>query len=299
MPRPNEEWQVRTPWPDETVRLERHFKVATGTAPERRAWHQVIAASSPARIVGLAVLRETDSPAKADAPTHPELHLAWDVRPAWREHPAAAALLEAALTQARLSRARQVTTTLPADEALARLALQKGFAELSRQEVWGIPVAAALAQLEGRGGKVLAHLPVEVFSLDQAPLDQVRKICSTTNLLAPDQVRPSSPGVAGGFDPELSFGAGHPAKPDAILLGREQFGTAYLEILARNPEAMDLHFTGMLALLRAFFRAASALGLEQATCAVRSGNNVGLVPFARRAGGQRQESVAMLKLDLR
>ena len=298
MPKPNEEWQVRTPWPDETVRLEHHFKVATKIGPERRSWRWVIEVVAPARIVGLAVLRETDATAKASAPTYPELHLAWDVRPAWREHAAAEALLEAALAQARSSKAKQVTTTLPADESLARLAMQKGFAELSRQEVWGIPVAAALDQLEGRGSKVLEHFPVYVATLDHAPLDKVMKICSATNLLTPDQVRPSSPGVAGGFDPGLSFGAGHPANPAAILLGREQFGAAYLEILARNPEATDLHFTGMLALLRAFFRAAAARGLEQATCAVRSGNNVGLVPLARRAGGQRQESAAMLKLDL-
>jgi hypothetical protein len=298
MPGPNEKWQVRTPWPDEMVRLARHFKIDPRVDLKRCSWLWVIEVTAPERIVGLAVLHERHPLGESTATTNPEVHLTWDVRSAWQEHTASETLLDTALKQAGLSTAQRVITTLPADGILSKLAMQRGFTEHSRQEVWRIPVAAALAHLNDRGSKVLAHIPVDVSPIHRTPLDQIRKICSETKLLLPHQVRPSAPGVSGGFDPQLSFSAGDPANPDAILLGREQSGTAYLEVLARNQETPNMHFTGVIALLRAFFQATAALGLDEATCAVRSGSNFGLVPLARRAGGQRQESAALFQLDL-
>ena len=82
MPGPNEKWQVRTPWPDELVRLARHFKIEPRVDLKRCSWLWVIEVTAPERIVGLAVLHEST------ATTNQEAHLTWDVRSAWQEHTA-------------------------------------------------------------------------------------------------------------------------------------------------------------------------------------------------------------------
>lgn len=89
-----------------------------------------------------------------------------------------------------------------------------------------IPAATALGQLEERGGPLLVRSPVTVWPLGQASLERVRQICAAANLLMPDRVAASQPGIAGGFDPGLSFFAGDPANPVALLLAREHLGKA-------------------------------------------------------------------------
>ncbi len=295
MPKPESTaWTVRPPWPDEAVRLGKHFNVWTPLASARALGRWVIEAGEPERIVGVAILTETSPAPKPGAPTVPELRLAWEVRAAWQDRPAAEALLDAALTAARQSTVPRLVMTVVPDKALAALALRKGFEELSREEVWEVPVGAALVNLEDRGSQIIALTPLPISPIGQANLERVKKICAATTLLTPERVVPCRPGVAGGFDPGLSFFAGDPDQPAAVLLGREQLGKAYLEVLARNPDVKDLPLAGVLGLLRAFFRAAAALGMDQVSCAVRPDSLPGLVPVARRSGGKRQEAIAVV-----
>ncbi|MDB6173544.1 MAG: hypothetical protein JWL59_2855 [Chthoniobacteraceae bacterium] len=281
-------WMVRPPWPDETYRLAHHFTVQF--AEERGNWHRVIEAADPQRIVGFAALQELNRPA--------ELRLLWEIRLEWQAHAATEALLDLALKQARDMGARTVVTNAVPEATLAQLAVQRGFKEISRQEVWSIPVAPTLSLLEERGGPLLARSPVVVSPLVQSNLEQVRKICANAHLLTPESVRPRTPGIPAGFDPGLSFCAGDLANPGIVLLAREHFGKAYLEVIARNPEAVDFPHTGVIALMRAFYRAVAELGLEEVTCAITSGNNFGLVPLTRRAGARCTEAVASFRIDL-
>ncbi len=101
-----------------------------------------------------------------------------------------------------------------------------------------------------------------------------------------------------GFDSGLSFFTGEAGDPSAVLLAREYLGSAYLEALANHAQADDVPPTTVIALLRAFFRAVADLGLENVTCAVRSGTNLGMMRLARRCGAVLIESMTTLRLDM-
>ena len=126
----------------------------------------------------------------------------------------------------------------------------------------------------------------------------MKRICADARLLTAERVLPVGPGVQGGFTPSLSFFIGEADDPVAVLLGREQAGIAYLEVLARSSKTTKASASGVIALLRAFFRAVHDLKLDEVTCAVRPGENPGLVRLARRSEAERLEAVAVLRMGL-
>lgn len=286
-----ENWIVRAPLPDEYGRLSRHFPVTRGHA----SW--VIVAEAPYRIVGGAALQEMALNAKAGEPLKRGLRLECDIRPAWLNHAAGAALVDEALRDERAARGDFIEMRVTS-EALRRLAEQKGFTKVSGQEVWRIPVGAMLALLESRGGRMLERMPVSVRALGLANVERVKKICAAASLLTPERVSPNRTGVVTGFDPGLSFFAGPADDPSAVLLAREYLGSAYLEALANNSQLAEVPATTVIALLRAFFRAVAELGLEHVTCAVRAGTNQGMMRLAQRCGATVIESMTTLRLEV-
>ena len=288
-----ETWRVREPWLDEAPRLARHFQVEARRGQARRLGALVIEAGDPERLVGLANWGEVRQP-----PAQRVFWMEWEVRPLWRDHAAAEALLDATIARVRDAGGDELTMRVAADGVLHALARRRGFVERSRQEALNVPVAVALAQLEDRGGRIIEREPVVVFPLMQANLAQVKCLCAETQLLPAERVHPVGPGMSGGFEPALSFFIGEPDEPAAVLLGREQAGVAYLEVLASDPKARRSSASGVLALMRAFFRSVHALKLEEVTCAVRPESSPGLIGLIRRAGATRRDAVAVLRLVL-
>lgn len=189
-------------------------------------------------------------------------------------------------------------TRVAADGPLFASAQRMGFVEQSRQEALSVSVALALEQLEDIGTRVIEREPVVVSPVMQADLARVKALCSQTGLLPAERVHPLTPGMPGGFDPNLSFFVGETNEPVAVLLGREQAGVAYLEVLASDPAVRRASASGVVALMRAFFRAARALELGEVTCVVRPGSNPGLMALIRRTGSTSKEAVAELHLHL-
>ena len=298
MTKHNKNWSVRAPWDDELIRLERNFMVSMKNDPSRRAWRRVIEAVDPERIVGYACCQETMVEKNTNHALDESVRLIWDIRPAWRTSVAAEELLDEALAYAKESGCVRVFTCVVPGETLEELVRCRGFEEVSREEVWDIPVLVALAELEKRGGVMLAHTPVSVLPLEEVNIERVRRICGVTHLLTPERVVPVVPGLNHGFAPGLSFAVGEPEDPAAVLLGREYIGRGYLEVLARNPDAGNVSSAGVAALLIAFFRAVSALGLERVACVVKPGNISAMESLVRRVGGKRLEAVATFKLEM-
>jgi hypothetical protein len=296
---PNPTWKVRPPWPDELLRLERNFQIPglqIGAGVPVRRW--VIEASEPERIVGMAALKETLEPSPEDGLKASVLRFAWEVRPSWGNHPAAAAILETVLSEAKEAAASAVVTSAENDGWIENALLARGFREASRKQIWNINVQRAMGSLLGKFSRMLLRMPVQITNIDVSNLEPIRKICAHYKLLSPELVVPASPQARNGFDPRLSFVAGDPANPLAILMGRESKGKAYLEILARNAEHPNETPTASLGLLREFFLAAQKIGYDEVSCLFLFEQDSGIVSLIRRFGATRQESVSQFMLTL-
>jgi hypothetical protein len=295
---PNTTWKVRPPWPDEMLRLNRNFQIPSlqigGGVPVRR-W--VIEASKPERIVGMAVLKETEERQDAVGQKTGILRFAWEIRPSWSQHPAAEALLETVLNAANGAAATAVITSAENDGWMEKTLLAKGFLEVSRKQIWKIDVQSALVPLLGRLSRMLLRSPVEVTNVDVLNLEPIRKICAHYKLLTPELIFPTSLIAPSGFDPRLSFVAGDPANPLAIMMGRESKGTAYLEILARNTEHQNKTPTASIGLLLEFFLAAQKIGYKEVSCLFLFEQDSGILSLIRRFGATREESVSQFMLN--
>jgi hypothetical protein len=294
----NESWTIRAPWPDEEERLRRHFLTAAGGSPTSRSeWRRVIVAGEIERLVGLAELHRANP--EAGGKNDRALALFCEVRAAWASRPATDALIQEALAQARARQAGEVVAAVPADGALDERLRVAGFVHVGLKERWRVPVPEALAKLEARGASMLAHAPVAVAPIDHTDLERVREICTATGLLSAERVFPvGDGGEAGGFDRGLSFFAGDPARPDAVLLARERAGAVYLEVLARHPRSRTDMRTSVVALLRALFQAARRHERDDVYCEMTPSETPGLVALVRRVGGVRIAALRRLRRDM-
>jgi hypothetical protein len=256
----------------------------------------VIEASDPERIVGMAALREAENRLDGVKQIEGVLRFAWEVRPSWFNHPAVEALLESVVNESRESGAKGLIISAENEGFDEKILLGRGFEEVSRKQIWNIGVDLALDQLLAKFSRMLLRAPVEITHADVANLEPIRKICTHYKLLSPQSVVPLSLLAPTGFDPRLSFVAGSPSHPFAILLGREAKGKAYLDILARNAEYDHESPVASLGLLREFFLAAKKIGYEKSSCMLLFEQDSGIVSLLRRLGATREEAVSQLVL---
>lgn len=282
----DQNWSMRDPWPDEETRLRRHFSPTAAGGVARPMWSQVVVAGNTERIVGLAELHPVANPAaSAGRQTGTSLSLYCEIRPAWREHPAAVALFDAALAQASAAHVDEVVLTVQGGNPLVTLARARGFVSTHRRERWSMPVGDAREWFERRGKQAAEESPVFITPITQASLAWVRDTCVAAQLLTAERVVPTGGGHAGGFDENLSFIANVKGVPQALLLAREQGGTVYLEALIRARSAKEAHLAAVLALLRAFFCAAQASGHTHISCEITPERTPGLMRMLVRGRG--------------
>ena len=282
-------WQVRPPWPDEVERLPPAVREAMGRRGTRRHWPLVLVAGELERIVGAASLAERDPRAPAG---RPDARIDFVLLPAWRgASEPVAALLAATVERAASLGLAPLEVQANLDTAAAAWLEAHGFARQREHEVWRVPFASNFAHRHAAIERALGRHPVAIRPLDETALPAVRAICAAHGLLTPERVVLARAN-ADGLDPRVSFVAGPPAAPTAILLARSAGRHIYLEVLARAPGG-PARGPEIGALLHVFFRAAMQLGAPEAICVLATAHAPDTVRLLARADAERLERFAV------
>lgn len=286
-------WQVRPPWPDETPRIEAHFAPALRHLRVSKCWIWVLTADTTERLAGVVVLNETRDAPHAAGEARRQGRVDLEMRDAWIDTPAGDALLTVVLRHAAAAGLTSLNLQARVGEEMDALLRRHGFAETIRHEVWTASLTDAIASQQAEYGRVLTRWPVQIGAFQAEQLEIARAICSGTGLLTPDKVVLKSLQHPRGIEPALSFVAGPPDEPVAVLLGRIDGAVADLEIVARNPASPTAAPAAVPALLLRFLLAAQDLGCLEVRCSMRPELTPTLITLMKKWRGRRQQQQAL------
>ena len=285
---PETSWQVRAPWPDEMDRLPDLLREPLARRGARRHWLWVLVTGELERIVAAVTLAERDPLRPDDRPSGRIDHA---FLPAWSPPTeAVAALLDATLAQSRDLGLASLEGQASLDTPAAAWFTAQGFETRRAQELWRVSLDLNFARRHAAVERALVRRPVLVRPLDDAALPAVRALCAARGLLPANRVflaRAHQPGL----DPRLSFVAGPPEAPFAVLLARISHGHPYLEVLARAPGA-PTRGPEVGALLHAYFSAALRLGAQETRCLMAVTHAPETVRLLARAQAERLDRFA-------
>lgn len=290
-------WSVRPPWPDEMPRVLAQFAPALRHARNAaKQWIWVLVAEAGERLAGVIVLGETEAGSETGAGLNGRVDL--DVREAWIGTPAGDALLGVVMRHAATLGLASLDLQARADEAMDALLRRHGFAEVIRHEVWTTRLPAAIALHQAEYGRILQRWPVQLEPFRAGHLETARRICAGTGLLAPGKLTMRSSLYPRGIEPALSFVAGPPDRPVAILLASIDGSRAEVEIVARNPVVSTAAPAAVPALMSRFLMAARDLGCVEARCSLRPEITPSLIVLMKKLNGHCQQRQAGYRLRL-
>lgn len=280
-------WTARPPWPDEMPRIEARFpRALRSTGKSSRQWLWVLAVDATERLAGVIVLSElTGAPGETAGPG-PHGRVDVDIREAWVDTPAGDALLAIAVRHATVLGMTSLHLQACVSEDMQALLGRHAFAEAIRHELWVVPVAEAIAHLRTEYDRILKRWPVPIEPFHAGHLEIAREICAGTGLLAADQVVLKSKRRPQGIDPALSFVAGPPGEPVAILLSGIAGSRSEVEILARNPLVLTASPTAIIALMLRHLLAAQNLGCLDVRCSLRPSVTPNLPALMEKGNGR-------------
>jgi len=289
-------WSVRPPWPDEQPRILAQFAPALRYAHSAaRQWIWVLVAEDPERLAGVVALSVVEDGAVAPA-TSGRIDL--DTREAWVNTPAGDALLSVVIRHAAALGLVSLDLQTRTNDATDTLLRRHGFAEVIRHEVWTVPIPGAIASLQTHYGRILKRWPLQIQPLRHEHVEIARQICERTGLLASDKVVLKSKTHPRGIDPAVSFVAGPPDQPVAILLASIDGTRVEVEIVARNPGVPTTAPAAVPALMLQFLLVAHELGFNEARCSLRPALTPNLASLMTTWSGRCEQRQAAFRLKL-
>ncbi|MET0262977.1 MAG: alkaline phosphatase family protein [Rariglobus sp.] len=258
-------WSMRAPWPDEMFRIERYFSPALRNTGVDKSWIRVLTAGDEERLTGVAILTEVES----ESGERPGGRIDLDIRDEWVGNDAGNALLSAVVKDAEAVGLQSLTLQARTGKRLDALLQQHGFIEVIRHEVWETKLADAIERHQAEFGRIIKRWPVQVVPFEPGYLETARRICESTGLLAREKVMLRSAEHPKGIEPAISFLAGPPDQPVALVLGSVTGARATIEVMARNPAVPVTSLAAVHALFLQFFEAAEALGCMEVDCSIR------------------------------
>lgn len=281
------DWVVRVPWPDEFRRIHEHFNLPVEMQSTRELWAWVLVTGEEERIVGVGWLGWIGTGGAKDDPLTTIGRYHFNIRARWVRREVVAAFHGAMIHRARGLGLNRVQTQMDPEHPLVGQIEGLGWKYSKLQELWRIPLQEAIQRRRPLVDRIARRYPVAVHPIDDRSIARVREICLATRLLSEQRVwREIVPGD-GGFDPEMSFIAGDPERPVAVALARMVAHDAYLEVLARTPDAKTAAPAAPGVLLRAVAERAHEMGAQALYCAVEPDSNAPIRRLLERAGGRR------------